>query len=113
MEDEMLLIDVRTPEEYVEGHLKGAILIPHLLILPFIYHYTDQYDTDIALYCRAGVRSHFAQMMLAEAGFTAAKNIGSYEMLKIDYPFIEPPSSEYSDLIDHLYADLRAIKEGL
>lgn len=55
-QDNVVLIDVRTPREYKNGHLKNAINIPHKNILNNL-NLLDQYkDKDIILYCHSGVR---------------------------------------------------------
>lgn len=67
---EHTLIDVRTPEEYAEGHLPEATLIDvraedfatRIAALPK--------DRAYALYCRSGGRSRQARELMARAGFT-------------------------------------------
>ncbi len=77
----MLVIDVRTPDEFSRGHLKGAILIEYQNIIPEIYKYTDNKDAEIGLYCAAGARSGIAAYILEQNGFTNAVNLGAYEDL--------------------------------
>jgi rhodanese-related sulfurtransferase len=70
-----LLLDVREPDEYAQGHVPGAILIPLGQLdqrLPEIARYKNQ---PVALICRSGNRSAKAQKLLEQAGFSAAANV--------------------------------------
>lgn len=82
----MLIIDVRTPEEFVEGHLKDAILIEYQNILQEIFKHINSKDDEIGLYCAAGVRSGFATYMLEQQGFTNAVNLGGYHDILYHHP---------------------------
>ena len=82
----MIIIDVRTPEEFAQGHLKGAILIEYQNILAEIGQYVQSKDDQIGLYCAAGARSGFAAHVLTEQGFTNAINLGAYLHLIEQYP---------------------------
>ena len=64
------LVDVRTPEEYAEGHLDGAVLIDFKAD-GFVEKAEAQLQKDkpVALYCRGGRRSHSAAELLNKAGF--------------------------------------------
>lgn len=86
----MIIIDVRTPEEYAQGHLEGAILIEYPYILRDINRYVDSIHTPIGLYCAAGIRSGIAEHLLKEHGFTETQNLGGYLSLKEIFPFVEP-----------------------
>ena len=65
----LLLLDVRTPEEYSEGHLPGAINIPHTELAARIGELSDARSSDIVVYCRSGNRSAQALKVLGDAGF--------------------------------------------
>ncbi len=82
----MLIIDVRTPQEYAQGHLDGAILIEYQNIIDEITDYVDDKETPIGLYCAAGARSGIAAFMLAQHGYTHAVNLGAYSDLLQQYP---------------------------
>ena len=60
--DNILLLDVRTEEEFNEGHIEGAVLIPADK-LPFRYE-------EILDYCQTGGRSPMATNFLEENGFS-------------------------------------------
>lgn len=63
------LIDVRTPNEYKEGHLKNSILLP----LDEIYKWSETLDKkkEYLIYCRSGGRSGVACNFLKEKGINA------------------------------------------
>ncbi len=82
----MLIIDVRTPEEFAQGHLKGAILIEYQHILQEIFKYIESKDDEIGLYCAAGARSGFAAYVLEQHGFTNATNLGGYLDIIYQHP---------------------------
>lgn len=76
----MIYIDVRTPSEYNEGHVPGAINfdVADMLLgeLPDVAH-----DAEIVLYCRSGGRAETALGIMQKAGFTNVKNSGGYSDL--------------------------------
>ena len=69
------LIDVRTPMEYQQFAIPGAINIP-LQELQFHVEKLDPKKPTV-LYCRSGARSGHAQMMLNQIGFKETYNLGS------------------------------------
>ena len=71
-----LLIDVRTPEEYSEGHVKNALLIPHT---QFSAEIPAEKDASIYLYCKMGPRAEFAASVLKERGYTKVTNLGGLD----------------------------------
>ncbi|MGF1696222.1 rhodanese-like domain-containing protein [Vibrio lamellibrachiae] len=76
-----VLIDVRTPDEFQQGHLEGALLRP-LQEIDSWYSKLPK-DTDIVLYCRSGRRSGVAFDHLQSLGFSQVHNAGGYqEMLQ-------------------------------
>lgn len=68
-----VFIDVRTPEEYAEGHIEGATLIPVQELAERISEVPK--DVQVYLYCRSGRRSANAASMLAKAGYTNIENL--------------------------------------
>ena len=65
-----VLVDVRRPEEYGQGHLSGAVNIE--VTAPDFAQRTAALDKSAptSLYCRSGARSATAAKQLAQAGFT-------------------------------------------
>ncbi|MDR2244566.1 MAG: rhodanese-like domain-containing protein [Burkholderiales bacterium] len=82
----VFLIDVRTPQEFAEGHLVGAVNIVHTEIVAKIGEVTTDKSAKIELYCRRGGRSGTAQKALKEAGYQNAVNIGGFEALRQTRP---------------------------
>ena len=67
--DDIVRLDVRTAEEYAEGHISGAINID-VLKDDFLKRASElPKDKDIALYCRSGNRSKKAAKMLSDNGY--------------------------------------------
>lgn len=72
-----MVVDVRTPEEFAEGHLENAVNFP-LSSLGQYVHDLDK-DAPLVLYCRSGRRSGAAYQYLVKQGFTNLHNAGGYE----------------------------------
>lgn len=70
-----LLIDVRTEEEYAEGHIPGSINIPSQHLQNIEKQAADK-TTPLFLYCRTGARSAKAAKVLKSAGYQNANDIG-------------------------------------
>lgn len=60
------IVDVRTEEEYREGHIKNSINIP----VDAIDEIDLSKDIEIVVYCRSGSRSYQAAMVLNDLGYT-------------------------------------------
>ncbi|MBI5437987.1 MAG: rhodanese-like domain-containing protein [Nitrosomonadales bacterium] len=65
-----LILDVRSPEEYAEGHIPGAINIPHDQLGSRLAEISSHKDKDIVLYCKSGKRAGIAAGILQAAGFS-------------------------------------------
>ena len=76
-----LIVDVRTPEEFADGHYPGAINIPHEKILDGVSQLGVAKEASVILYCRSGNRSGQAEQALQNNGFAQAKNAGGLEAL--------------------------------
>jgi phage shock protein E len=63
-----LIVDVRTPEEFSEGHYNGSINIPLSDIPARIKDFGDK-SKPVIVYCRSGRRSAEAKKILTEKGF--------------------------------------------
>ncbi len=73
------LIDVRTPEEFADGHLKGATNID-FNSADFAEKINElDKDAEYTLYCRSGRRSGLAVEAMKAAGFTKVTNAGGVE----------------------------------
>ena len=74
-------IDVRSTEEFKEGHLQGALNIPHDQIVDRIKSVSPDKNAPVNLYCRSGRRAEAALTELKKAGYTNVTNHGGYEDL--------------------------------
>jgi len=79
---EVVYVDVRTPEEFAAGHVEGAINIPHTEMRERHGELEAFADQQLVLYCRSGRRSGIAQEILEEEGFTNLVNAGGLADLK-------------------------------
>ena len=70
-----ILMDVRTPQEYREGHIPGSKNVP-LQQLDKISSVTDNKDAPMFVYCHSGARSRQATAILQHMGYTNVNNIG-------------------------------------
>ena len=76
-EDDVVLIDVRTPAEYEEKHLSKAINIPNESIKDIKDHEEITKDTKIIVYCRSGARSSNSANELINMGYKNVYNLGA------------------------------------
>lgn len=82
-EKEYVILDVRTEEEYAEGHIPNAILIPDYEIEAKAEELLNDKNELILVYCRSGRRSKLAAERLIELGYTNIKEFGGI----IDWPY--------------------------
>lgn len=69
------LVDVRTPAEFAEGHIKGAVNIP-LQDLEARAKELQPRTKTIVVYCRSGGRSARAAKLLEGKGYTKVYDLG-------------------------------------
>lgn len=79
-----IVLDVREQEEYDEGHIPGAILIPHEEIAMRAESMLPDKDALILVYCRSGRRSKIAADALASLGYSNVKEFGGIIDWKYD-----------------------------
>lgn len=72
-----ILLDVRTVEEYNEGHIETAILLPNTEIKERIETLVPNQDQAIIVYCRSGNRSVQAAKQLQQLGYTNIYDLGA------------------------------------
>jgi phage shock protein E len=77
-----VIIDVRSQEEWDQGHIEGAVRITHTEIAEKIAGTVKDKSTPITLYCRSGRRAGQAKAELEKLGYTKVENAGGYEELK-------------------------------
>ena len=82
-EEGYIILDVRTQEEYDEGHIPGATQISHEEIAEKAEEVLPDKNQMILVYCRSGRRSKIAAEALVELGYTNIKEFGGI----IDWPY--------------------------
>ena len=74
--EEHIILDTREQDEFDEGHIPGAILIPYTEIENKAEEMLPDKDKLILVYCRSGRRSKIAAESLAKLGYTNIKEFG-------------------------------------
>ena len=82
-ETDYVILDVRTQEEYDQGHIPGAIVIPDTEIRARAEKVLPDKDQLILVYCRSGRRSKNAAQILVELGYTNIIEFGGI----LDWPY--------------------------
>ena len=82
-EEGYIILDVRTQEEYDQGHIPGAIVISHEEIAEKAEKVLTDKDQLILVYCRSGRRSKIAAEALVELGYTNIREFGGIS----DWPY--------------------------
>ena len=75
-ETEYIILDVRTPEEFVQRHIPGAINVPNEIIETQALSQLPDKDQLILVYCRSGNRSKQASEKLVALGYTNVVEFG-------------------------------------
>ena len=81
--DAIIILDVRTQDEFNAGHIAGAILIPNETILDEQPDLLPDLDAEILVYCRSGNRSAQSANKLLAIGYTNVYDFGGI----IDWPY--------------------------
>ena len=82
-EKDYIIIDARTEQEFSEGHIEGARLIPEYEIAQRAEKELPDKSALILVYCRSGRRSKIASEELVKLGYTNVKEFGGI----IDWPY--------------------------
>ena len=77
--EDAVLLDVRTVDEYAEGHIPGSINIPLDTVASVLERIPDK-DTPLVVHCLSGGRSGKAVAFLKKLGYTQVKNIGGINL---------------------------------
>ena len=81
--EEHIILDTREQDEFDEGHIPGAILIPYTQIENKAEKMLPDKDKLILVYCRSGRRSKIAAESLVKLGYTNVREFGGI----IDWPY--------------------------
>ena len=76
----IVLVDVRTPEEYRTGHKEGALNIPVDEVEQRAAQLLPDKNAVILLYCRTGKRADKALEVLRKMGYSHVENLHRFEM---------------------------------
>lgn len=76
---EVLLVDVRTPEEYHAGHKEGALNLPVDEVEQLAPQLLPDKNAVILLYCRTGKRADKAMETLRKMGYSHVENLHRFE----------------------------------
>ena len=82
-EQDYIIIDARTEEEFAEGHIENAMLIPEYEISERAEKELPDKEQLILVYCRSGRRSKIASEELVKLGYINVKEFGGI----IDWPY--------------------------
>ena len=85
-----LLLDVRTPGEFDQGYIEGALLLPVQELQQNLSQLEEYKDRDVLIYCASGNRSTVASRLLIENGFRKIYNLrhGFNDWTKRGYPVV-------------------------
>jgi rhodanese-related sulfurtransferase len=72
-DDAPFVLDVRSPEEFVAGHVPGAVNVPYDQVATRLAEVPR--DKDVVLYCRSGRRAGIAAQVLAQNGYTRLQHL--------------------------------------
>ena len=82
-EPSCIILDVREQEEYDQGHIPGAVLMPHTRTRELAPELVPDRDATVLVYCRSGRRSKLAAQTLADMGYTDVREFGGI----LDWPY--------------------------
>lgn len=82
-EKDCVVLDVRTPAEYEDGHIEDAVLLPVDEINAKAEEFLLDKDANILIYCRSGRRAKKAAMKLVDLGYSHVYEFGGI----IDWPY--------------------------
>ena len=85
-----MVLDVRDPDEFEEGHIQGAVNLP--LNELRTRHTELPRDRELWLYCRVGLRGYYAARLLTQLGFQVKNLSGGY----LTYALIDAASHNKS-----------------
>lgn len=85
--EDVIILDVRTKEEYITGHIENSVLLPVTDIAKKADELLVDKNAKILVYCRSGNRSAQAAKQLINMGYTNVYDFGgitdwSYEIIK-------------------------------
>ena len=85
------ILDVRTPQEFATGHIKGSVLLPVKELFSQMEKLAGHEDDPILVVCATGNRSTVASHLLMRAGFTRVYNLtyGIKDWIRRGHPVVK------------------------
>ncbi|GLX77975.1 hypothetical protein tinsulaeT_13150 [Thalassotalea insulae] len=86
-----VILDVRSQQEFNQGHIKGALNISHDQIEQHLTELSQYKDTLVVVHCRSGRRAQVAEAVLIEQGFNKLHHLsGDYQAwVAADLPLVK------------------------
>lgn len=75
-DEQLIVLDVRTKEEYEEGHIPGAVLLPLDELEENATNVLPDKEQVVLVYCRSGNRSRQASEVLSQKGYSNIYEFG-------------------------------------
>lgn len=72
---DVLVLDVRTPQEFHAGHIPGAMNIPHTTLSTRLNDVQSYQGKEVVVHCEMGGRAGIAEQVLRGAGFTNVRHL--------------------------------------
>lgn len=79
----VILLDVRSPEEYAQVHIPGSVSLPLDRLADGISKVASK-DSELLIYCQSGMRAATASRLLSSLGYTNINNIGGIQTWKYE-----------------------------
>ena len=107
-QNSLIVIDVRTPEEFKGGAYPDAINIPVDELMERLDELGDNTEREIIVYCASGARSAYAQKTLTQLGYSNVKNGGGIAGMMAS---LNTKPSGAGSLNDPVVIDVRTVEE--
>ncbi len=78
LEQAPLILDVRSKQEYEEGHIPAAVNIPHDQLRDRLSEIDAAKTDEIVVHCRSGHRAGLAEEILGEAGYSNVRDLDGH-----------------------------------
>lgn len=73
-----MILDVRSPAEFAQGHIPGAVNISHTKLASRLDELGDSKSVELVVYCESGRRAALATEVLRAAGFTRIRDLSGH-----------------------------------
>lgn len=83
-DNSILLLDVRTPEEYQKVHIPGSVSLPLNELADGIFHFAPEQNKEIIVYCLSGARAGSACKILSQIGYSNVSTMGGIRSWKYE-----------------------------